>query len=78
MTSFNSPEEFLRALERNPEWREAVRALILSEELLQLPVQFIAFFGRLSAFIDQTEAFITEQRQFNEGFTRRLGRIEGI
>ena len=84
MTSFNSAEEFLRALEQNPEWRESVRALILSEELLQLPVQFIAFFGRVSAFIDQTEAFIseqrqfnTEQRQFNEGFTRRLGRIEG-
>lgn len=84
MTSFNSPEEFLRALEQNPEWRESVRALILSEELLRLPVQFIAFFGRVSAFIDQTEAFISEQRQFNaeqkqfnENFARRLSRIEG-
>ena len=91
MTSFNDLEGFLRALEENPQWKEAVRALILGEELLQLPVQFIAFVGRVSAFIDQTEAFITEQRQFNaeqrqfnadqrqfnEGFIRRLGRIEG-
>ncbi len=98
MTSFNSQEDFLRALKENPEWKEAVRALILGEELLQLPVQFIAFVGRVSAFIDQTEAFISEQRQFNaeqkqfnermeafvdeqkqfnEGFARRLGRIEG-
>lgn len=76
MTSFNSPEEFLRALERNPEWREAVRALILSEELLRLPVQFIAFFGRVSAFIDQTEAFITEQRQFNTSQRQLNERIE--
>jgi hypothetical protein len=83
MTSFNSREDFLRALEENPQWKEAVRALILGEELLQLPVQFRAFVGQVSSFIDQTEAFIseqrqfnTEQRQFNEGFTRRLGRIE--
>ena len=90
MTSFNDLDGFLRALEQNPQWKEAVRALILGEELLQLPVQFIAFVGRVSAFIDQTEAFISEQRQFNaeqrqfnaeqrqfnEGFTRRLTRIE--
>ena len=65
MTSFNSPEEFLRALEENPEWKEAVRALILGEELLQLPVQFIAFAGRINAFTDQMNAFVSEQRQFN-------------
>ena len=65
MTSFNDLDGFLRALEQNPQWKEAVRALILGEELLQLPVQFIAFVGRVSAFIDQTEAFISEQRQFN-------------
>lgn len=77
MTSFNSKEDLLRALEEDPYLREAIRAFILSEELLQLPVQFIAFVGRVAAFIDQTEAFISEQRQFNESFTRRLDRIEG-
>jgi hypothetical protein len=90
MTSFNSREDFLRALEENPQWKEAVRALILGEELLQLPLQFRAFVGQVSSFIDQTEAFISEQRevnteqrqfnegqrQFNEGLSRRLGRIE--
>ena len=90
MTSFNSQEEFLRALEENPAYKEAVRAIILGEELLRLPVEFRAFFGRVTAFIDQTEAFISEQRQFNErmeafvgdqrqfneSFTGRLDRIE--
>ena len=63
MTSFNSREDFLRALEENPQWKEAVRALILGEELLQLPLQFRAFVGQVSSFIDQTEAFISEQRE---------------
>ena len=66
MTSFNDLEGFLRALEDNPEWKEAVRAHILGEELLQLPVQFIAFVGRINAFIDQMNAFVSEQRQSNE------------
>ncbi len=66
MTSFNSQEDFLRALEENPRWKEAVRTLILGEELLQLPVQFMAFVGRVSAFIDQMDAFVSEQKQFNE------------
>ena len=73
MTSFNDLDGFLRALEQNPQWKEAVRALILGEELLQLPVQFIAFVGRVSAFIDQTEAFIGEQRQFNERMDTFVG-----
>ena len=84
MTSFSSQEDFLRALEENPAWKEAVRALILGEELLRLPVGFRVFVSRVSSFIDQTEAFISDQRQFNaeqrqfkEVLNRRLGRIEG-
>ena len=52
MTTINTQEEFLRALRENPEWKEAVRALILGEELLQLPARF--------------DAFVDEQRQFNK------------
>ena len=52
MTTLNNQEDFLRALRENPEWKEAVRALILSEELLQLPTRF--------------NAFVDEQRQVNK------------
>ena len=52
MTTINSQEDFLRALRENPEWKDAVRALILGEELLRLPVRF--------------DAFADEQRQFNK------------
>ena len=52
MTTINSQEDFLRALQENPEWKDAVRALILGEELLRLPVRF--------------DAFVDEQRQVNK------------
>ncbi len=62
MTTINSQEDFLRALRENPEWKEAVRALILGEELMQLPTQF-------SAFAD-------EQRQVGKRVETRLDRVE--
>ena len=52
MTTNNNQEDFLRALRENSKWKDAVRALILGEELLQLPVRF--------------DAFVVEQRQVNE------------
>ena len=43
MTTINSQDDFLEALRNNPQWRDTVRAQILGEELLQLPVKFDAF-----------------------------------
>ena len=40
MTTINSQDDFLRALEENPQWRDAIRRHILTEELLQLPARF--------------------------------------
>ena len=91
MTSINNQEDLLRALEENPHWKAAVRALILGEELLQLPSRFNAFVDQMTAFVNQMTSFVeeqkqfnteqkqfnAEQKQFNEGFARRLTRIEG-
>ena len=65
MTTINSQEDFLRALTDNPQWKEAVRAQILGEELLQLPVRFNAFMERMTLFIAEMTAFVSEQKQFN-------------
>ena len=74
MTSINSLDDFLRALEENPQWKEAVRAQILGEEVLQLPVRFNAFMIWTEAFMERTEAFMADQVEFNrqvEGFMER-------
>ena len=63
MTTINTLDDFLQALDTNPSWREAVRARILGEELLQLPVRF--------------EAFAQEQKTWNTNVEARLNRIEG-
>ena len=77
MVTINTSEDLLRALRENPEWKEAVRREILTEELMNLPARF-------DRFVASTEQFIEEQRQFNasvEGFMartdQRFARMEG-
>lgn len=72
MTTINTQEDFLRALSENPEWRAAVRAQILDEDMLQLPPRFDAFIERIDAFVEEQKqfnamvaGFIEEQKQFN-------------
>ena len=66
MTTINSLDDFLQALDANPSWREAVRARILGEELLQLPTRFDVFMERQLQFNERIEGFIEEQKGFNE------------
>ena len=82
MTTINNQDDFLRALEENPDWKAAVRAHILGEELLQLPVQFRAFVERVDRFMVEQERtnakqerFNVEQRETNARFERRLDQL---
>lgn len=59
MVTINTSDDLLRALRERPEWKEAVRREILTEELMNLPARF-------DRFVASTEQFIEEQRQFNE------------
>ena len=62
MTTINNQDHFLRVLDANPSWPEAVRTRILGEELLQLPVKF--------------DTFAQEHRTTQTNIDARLGRIE--
>ena len=65
MTTINSLDDFLQALDANPSWREAVRARILGEELLQLPVKFDNFVQEQRAWNTNIDIFVQEQRAWN-------------
>ena len=69
MTTINSLDDFLKALDANPSWREAVRARILGEELLELPVKF-------EAFTQQQAAFNEGQKAWNKNVDARFDRVD--
>ena len=70
--STSTQEEFLRALDQDPEFRQQVRRHILSVELIELPErlaelaqQVTALASHISEFIARQEAFNAEQRERN-------------
>ena len=65
MTTINTLDDFLQALDDNPTWRDAVRARILGEDVLQLPAKFDAFVEEQRAFNEEIRGFVKEQRAIN-------------
>ena len=76
MTTINSLDEFLQALDDNPAWRDAVRARILGNEVLQLPARFNAFMERQQEFNERVTIFMERQQEFNERVTVFMERTE--
>lgn len=84
MATINTLDDFLQALDDNPTWRDAVRARILGEDVLQLPAKFDAFVEEQRAFNEEMRGFVKEQRVVNEeqrawnrNATARFDRMEG-
>lgn len=70
MTTINTIEDLVKILTENSYWREAVRAVILGEELMLLPGRFDRFVQEQRAFNARIEGFVQEQLAFNARIDR--------
>ena len=76
MTTINNIEDLIRVLDENPEWLEALRARLLSRELLELPDRFAQFSAGMNQFRAEVNRFVSESRQFMADTNRRFNRVE--
>ncbi len=91
MTTINTIEDLARLLREQPTWAAALRALILSDELLDLPSRLDKFIEgqqqfngehrqtieELRQFNEEQRQFNADQRQFNAEVVQRLNSVEG-
>ena len=70
MTTINTIEDLARILRDQPTWAEALRALLLTQELLDLP-------GRFDRFVEAQREFNQAQQETNRLTDQRLNAIEG-
>ena len=70
MTTINTIEDLARILREQPTWAEALRALLLTQELLDLP-------GRFDRFVEAQREASEAQQETNRLTDRRLNAIEG-
>ena len=70
MTTINNIEDLVRVLDENPEWLEALRARLLSRELLELPDRFAQFSAEMSQLRAEVNRFVEEMNQFRAEVNR--------
>ena len=71
MVTINTTDDLLRLLDENPEFREAVRNMIMTRELIALPAVFASFASEMrefqsemTNFQSETHSFQSEMREF--------------
>ena len=80
MATINSVEDLIRAVDENPEWLEALRARILTRELLEMPerlAQLTADVHALTARVDALAAKMDELVVTSAKMDARIDRLEG-
>ena len=58
MTTINTIEDLIRLLDEHPQWLEALRARLLTRELIELPEQFAAFVETTNKRLDTLETTV--------------------
>ena len=53
-TTIHTIEDLIRILDDNPEWADALRARLLTRELIELPEKFTQFVSEMNRFVEAT------------------------
>ena len=61
MTTINDISDLIRVLQEHPEWRQALRGIILDEDLTRLPQQVDERFDQVNTQIQQFKAEVDER-----------------
>ena len=64
-STINTTDDLIRLLTENTEFYQAVRRLILTDELIRLPERFAAFANRVDDFIVEQRGINAKQQEFN-------------
>ena len=68
-TTIHTIEDLIRILDDNPEWGDALRARLLTKELIELPEKF-------TQLVSEMNSFVAEVHRFVEATNRRFDALE--
>ena len=71
MVTINTTDDLLRLLDENPEFRDAVRSTILTEELMALPAAF-------GAFASEVRSDLNSLKGVSRSHTNDIGFLKGL
>ena len=75
-TTIHTIEDLIRILDDHPEWTDALRARLLTRELIELPEKFTQFVAEMNSFVAEMNSFVAEMNRFVEATNRRFDALE--
>ena len=82
-TTIHTIEDLIRILDDHPEWADALRARLLTRELIELPEKFTefvaemnSFVAEINSFVAEMNSFVAEMNRFVEATNRRFDMLE--
>jgi len=76
MTTINTIEDLIQVLDEKPEWLEALRARLLTPELLDLPQTFAKFVAEMNKFRAEIYRFMEATNKQFEAIDKRFEAID--
>ncbi len=76
MSTINTMEDLIQVLDEHPEWLEALRARLLTRELLELPNTLAMFATEMREFRAQVDRFVAATNNRLDGIDTRLDGID--
>ena len=76
MNAIHTIEDLMQILDENPEWLEAMRARLLTRELLELPEKLTQLAARVDSFVEATNQRLGSLESKAEVTNQRLGSLE--
>ena len=63
-TTIHTIEDLIRILDDHPDWTDALRARLLTRELIELPEKFTQFVAEMNSFVAEMNSFVAEMNSF--------------
>ena len=76
MSTINTMEDLIQVLDEHPEWLEALRARLLSRELLDLPHNFAMFVAEMREFKSEMNEFKAQMDRFVAATNSRFDGVD--
>ena len=76
VNTIDTIEDLVRIMDERPEWVEAMRARLLTRELLELPRTVATFATEMNSFRATMDRFVAETSKFIASTNKRLDNIE--
>lgn len=76
MSTINTMEDLIQVLDEHPEWLEALRARLLTRELLELPNTLAMFAAEMREFRAQVDRFVAATNNRLDGIDARFDGVD--